>query len=111
MKHLTVGMTDEQLSSNVISLEVVRRQRGLLQDDPSYHTKITRMNKFELLEEMARYHESKSGLIDPPLEVLVRGRILFRALELTAETNELQMLASSYRRQLEHEINQRQRAP
>lgn len=62
------------------------------------------MNKIELLEEMVRFQEERTSKGGLNLTMMVRGKILFRALELHAETQELKLLASSYRRHLEHEI-------
>lgn len=62
------------------------------------------MSKMELLEEMVRFQEERSQRGQLTLTMMVRGRILFRALEINAETDELRLLASSYRRHLEHEI-------
>jgi hypothetical protein len=39
--------------------------------------------------------------------MMARGKHLFKALEERAETRELQLLAKSYRRHLEHEMSQR----
>ena len=89
---------------NVIDLTRERNKRGLAQHDPNYQSLINRMNKIELLEEMVRFQEERSEKGKLTLSMMVRGRILFRALELHAETHELRLLASSYRRHLEHEI-------
>jgi hypothetical protein len=40
------------------------------------------------------------------VEMMARGKYLFKALEERAETQELQLLARSYRRHLEHEMSQ-----
>ncbi len=53
---------------------------------------------------MVRFQEERSKKDNLSLTMMVRGKILFRALETTAETDELRLLASSYRRHLEHEI-------
>jgi hypothetical protein len=87
---------------NIINLTAERFSRT--KNDPQYETKIARMNKYELLEEMVRFQEERSEKGRLSLEMMVRGQILFRALENTAETSELRLLASSYRRHLEHEI-------
>ena len=90
---------------NVIDLVVERNKRGLAKHDPYYQTQINRMSKIELLEEMVRFQEERSAKGALSLTLMVRGRILFRALESHAETDELRLLASSYRRHLEHEID------
>jgi hypothetical protein len=90
---------------NVVDLVVERNKRGLAKTDPFYQTQIGRMNKIELLEEMVRFQEDRSAKGHLTLTMMVRGRILFKALETYAETDELRLLASSYRRHLEHEID------
>jgi hypothetical protein len=90
---------------NVIDLVAERNKRGVAQHDPYYQMQINRMNKIELLEEMVRFQEERSSKGKLSLTMMVRGRILFRALETHAETDELRLLASSYRRHLEHEID------
>ena len=94
--------TDE----NVIDFVAERNRRGLCQHDAYYQTQINRMNKIELLDEMVRFQERRSSKEKLTLTMMVRGRILFRALEIQAETEDLRLLASSYRRHLDHEINQ-----
>ena len=97
---------------NVIDFVVERNKRGLAKHDPYYQMHINRMSKIELLEEMVRFQEERSAKSVLSLTMMVRGRILFRALETTAETDELRLLASSYRRHLEHEIeNELKEAP
>jgi hypothetical protein len=91
---------------NVINLLVERNKRGLVQHDPYYQVQINRMNKIELLEEMVRFQEERTAKGKLTLNMMVRGRILFRALETTSETDELRLLSSSYRRHLEHEIEE-----
>ncbi len=88
----------------LIDLLAERNKRGLDKKDPYYQVLINRMSKMELLEEMVRFQEERSQRGRLSLTMMVRGRILFRALEVCAETSELRLLASSYRRHLEHEI-------
>jgi len=89
---------------NIISLTDERNKRGLVQHDPYYQVQINRMTKIELLEEMVRFQEERTAKGKLSLSMMVRGRILFRALEVSSETDELRLLSSSYRRHLEHEI-------
>ena len=96
---------------NVIDFAVERNKRGLAKHDPYYQMLINRMGKIELLEEMVRFQEERSSKNELSLTMMVRGRILFRALEQNAETDELRMLASSYRRHLEHEIDEEIKEP
>jgi hypothetical protein len=87
---------------NIINLSAERANRN--RHDHQYEIKISRMNKYELLEEMVRFQEERSSNGNLTMEMMVRGQILFRALEASSETNELRLLAGSYRRHLEHEI-------
>jgi uncharacterized protein YejL (UPF0352 family) len=73
-------------------------------EDPYYQAKVNGMHMAELLEEMVAFHEKRSGKTRLSLTLMVRGRILFSALEAKATTRELRLLASSNRRHLEHEI-------
>lgn len=91
-------------SENIIDFVAERSRRGLVQHDPYYQVQINRMSKIELLEEMVRFQEERSANGSLTITKMVRGKILFRALEINAETEELRLLASSYRRHLEHEI-------
>jgi hypothetical protein len=88
----------------VIDLVAERNKRGMARHDPYYQIQINRMSKMELLEEMVRYQDERTEKGKLTLTMMVRGRILFQALEMHAETDELRLLASSYRRHLEHEI-------
>lgn len=90
---------------NIIDLVAERNKRGIAQHDPYYQMKINRMSKIELLEEMVKYQEERSEKGRLTMTMMVRGKILFRALEVQAETEELRLLSSSYRRHLEHEID------
>ena len=89
---------------NVIDFSAERHKRQSVRQDPYYQSHINRMSKIELLEEMVRFQEERPAHIELSLTTMVRGQILFRALETHAETNELKLLASSYRRHLELEI-------
>ena len=91
-------------NDNVVDFVAERNKRGSVKQDPYYQMQINRMGKIELLEEMVRFQEERSQKGKLSLTMMVRGRILFRALETQAETDELRLLASSYRRHLENEI-------
>jgi|GEM_PF-977708 len=88
--------------SNVVSLNAARMMKQA--DDYAYRARILGMDKLELLEEMVRFQEERSALGHLTPEMMVRGKILFKALEDTAETHELQLLTRSYRRHLEFEL-------
>ena len=91
-------------TSKVVSLGAVREIRKAEREDPDYEAKIRGLDKLELLEEMVRFQEERSRVGRLTLSMMVRGKILFKALEETAETNELRLLTSSYRRHLDHEM-------
>ncbi|MEK6578474.1 MAG: hypothetical protein AABZ55_04545 [Bdellovibrionota bacterium] len=90
--------------SNVISLKAVRDVKQAELQDMEYHAKILVMDKLDLLQEMVRFQEERSRLGYLTLQMMVRGKLLFKALETTAETEELKLLTRSYRRHLEYEM-------
>lgn len=89
---------------NIVSLKAVRELKEAEKEDAGYHAQILVMDKVQLLEEMVRFQQERSqkGYLTPSM--MVRGRHLFRALEQTAETQELKILTRSYRRHLEYEL-------
>ena len=94
--------------SNVISLQLVRTQKEAETHQWDYHAKILGMDKLGLLEEMIRFQEERSLAGEQmPQDLMLRGKILFKALEENAETEELRILSRSFRRHLEFEIQQR----
>lgn len=101
----------KQQQLNVIDLVAERNKREGNGSDPQYQSQINRMNKIELLEEMVRFQEDRSAKGKLTATMMVRGCILFGALESHAETDELRLLASSYRRHLEHELELVRRRP
>jgi hypothetical protein len=60
-----------------------------------YSKKIQAMDKLELLDQMVTFQEqrSKTGL---STKMMIEGQILFKALESTAQTEELRVLARNY---------------
>ena len=90
---------------NVISLQAVRELKTSKDEDLAYQAEIQGMDKLELLEEMVRFQEARSAQGHLTPSMMVRGRTLFKALEENAETQELKILAKSYRRHLEHEYS------
>lgn len=90
--------------SNVISLKAVREVKQAELEDMEYHARILVMDKLELLQEMVRFQEERSKLGHLSLPMMVRGKLLFKALETSAETQELKLLTRSYRRHLEYEM-------
>ena len=98
-------------SNNVVSLSIVREQKVAEKEDFAYHAKILSMDKLELLEEMDRFQEERTRLGELTAQMMVRGKHLFRALEQTAETQELRILTKSYRRHLEYELAELAKKP
>src|SRR3989338_4126004 len=89
---------------NVVSIQALRRLRTAENEDPLYHARIGRIDKLQLLEELVRFQEERTRLGSLTPELMVKGKALFSALETHAETNELQLLARSYRRHLDYEM-------
>ncbi len=109
------------MSNNVIDFEAVKKLKAAKSEarasgttesptsdeneqELAYHAKILGMNKLELLEEMVRFQELRSATGELSPESMRRGRLLFKALEDHAETEELRVLARSYRRHLDLEL-------
>ncbi len=103
-------MPHDHSQSNIISLKAARDLRQAQVDDLAYQARILGMDKLELLEEMVRFQEERSKIGELTLPMMIRGKILFKALEETAETQELRILTRSYRRHLEHEMAEYKRA-
>ena len=82
----------------------MRRLKEAEVEDPAYHARVLVMDKLELLEEMVRFQEERSRIGELTPVMMVRGKALFKALEETAETQELRLLTKSYRRHLEYEL-------
>lgn len=93
-----------KLMSNVVSLKAAREIKEAEHEDHAYRAMILSMDKLELLEEMVRFQEERSRLGQLTLPMMIKGRHLFKALEETAETQELKILTRSYRRHLDYEI-------
>ena len=91
--------------SNIVSLKAARDIRVAETEDYAYHAKVLAMDKLELLEEMVRFQEERTHSGALSLAMMVRGRHLFKALEESAETQELKLLTRSYRRHLDFELD------
>lgn len=87
-----------------MSLKAAREIKDAHSGDLEYRARIISMDKLELLEEMVRFQEERSALGHLTPEMMVRGKILFRALEENAETQELKLLTRSYARHLDFEL-------
>jgi hypothetical protein len=90
--------------SKVVSLADYRMKRKPELENFEYHAHILSLDKMELLEEMVRFQEERSKLGYLSVDMMIRGRILFKALEENAETEELRILTRSYRRHLDTEL-------
>jgi hypothetical protein len=96
--------------SNLVSLKLFKQARELEAEDMEYRARILGMDKLGLLEEMVRFQEERTKLGHLSLEMMNRGKYLFKALEETAETQEMKLLTRSYRRHLELEIQEHLKA-
>lgn len=97
-------MSSSANENKVISLGAFRELKTAEEQQYAYHAKILAMEKTELLNEMVRFQRERSskGKLTP--EMMIQGKILFTALEKSAETQELQLLTRSYRRHLDFEL-------
>lgn len=92
--------------NNLVSLKAVRELRKARAEDPCYQARILVMGKIELLDEMMRFQAERSELGHLTPDMMIRGQILFKALEENAETEELRALTRSYRRHLKYELDE-----
>jgi predicted RNA-binding protein YlxR (DUF448 family) len=112
---LVKSPASQPATAKIISIDSMRRLRAIQSRSPSdedyaYQARILGMDKLALLEEMVRFQQERSERGDLTPEMMSRGRYLFKALEEKAETEELRLLARSYRRHLDHELNEHRRA-
>ncbi len=95
------------MNAKIIELKSFKELRNNRQSQLEYQAYIDSLDKLELLNEMIRYQEKRSEKDELTHELLEQGLILFRTLELEADTDALQALARSYRRHLEYEAADR----
>lgn len=87
--------------SNVINLFANRA----VSNEAAYKTRLSTMSKVELLEEMVRFQEERKMRGELTQQMMHEGRLLFKALEDCADSQELKILSRSYRAHLERELN------
>jgi hypothetical protein len=92
-------------ATQILDMVAAFNKRKLMTEDAYYQAIINRMNKWELLEEMSNFQTKLPSKGSLSLTRLVRARILFTALEASAETEMLRTLAKSQRREYEHKID------
>ncbi|MGE0614506.1 MAG: hypothetical protein AB7P04_02610 [Bacteriovoracia bacterium] len=92
------------MSNGIVSLKAAREVKQAQAEFPEYQAKIKAMEKLDLLNEMVRFQEERSKLGHLTASMMVRGQILFKALEENAETEALLVLTRSYRQHLEYEL-------
>jgi hypothetical protein len=90
--------------SNVVSLRAYQALKDQNAEELAYRARILSMSKVELLEEMVRFQEERKSLGQLTSPMMLKGLHLFRALEDTADSQELKILSRSYCRHLEYEI-------
>ncbi len=93
-------------NDNIISLPVFKVLNDNRRANNAYTRKIQAMSKVELLEEMVRFQQKRSSLGHLTIDLMLKGQILFRAIEENAETEELTILSRSYRRHLDFELKE-----
>ncbi len=91
-------------NAKIIDLDGFKKIQTSRKTHSEYQLYIDSLDKLDLLNEMIRYqqHRTEVGQLTP--EMMTKGMVLFRALELEAESEGLRSLAGSYRRHLEHEM-------
>jgi len=102
-------MSEKQTQIISIDQARLRKQQNQNEDqhqENRYRARIQGMEKLELLEEMVRFQEERSRVGKLTPQMMHQGRHLFQALETSAETKELRILAGSYRRHLEIELEE-----
>jgi hypothetical protein len=89
--------------SNIISLDRFRSFKKS-ECDLTYKNRIKQMDRLELLDEMVKFQQERSttGYLTP--KMMVEGIVLFKALEDNAISKELRLLAGSYHRHLQYEL-------
>ena len=88
----------------VVSLNSYRTIKQSIEEDGAYRKRIEAMPKLELLEEMVKFQEERARIGELTPSMMIRGRVLFQALEESAETNELRLLTRAYHRHLDYEL-------
>lgn len=104
---IPIAMGSVRMSGNVIWLNAARAALELnnsKEDDRAYHAKILSMSKLELLQEMIHFQEERSRIGHLTIQMMTRGKILFKALEESAENQELKLFSRSYRKHLDYEL-------
>jgi hypothetical protein len=91
--------------AKVIYLNEVIGRKALEIESAKYQTKITQMDRLELLEEMVRFQQERSSVDKLNLKLLLNGRILFKALAETSVTPEMRLLTRSYFNHLTYELD------
>ena len=69
-----------------------------------YLQRILKMDKLELLEEMIQFQDLRNEEKSLSPNLIIRGQILFNALEEVAETHELKSLTRDYKKHLDQEL-------
>lgn len=91
--------------TNIISLRAYKALKDTDNDEElAYRAKLLSLSKVELLEEMVTFQEERKASGKLTHDMMIRGKHLFRALEESADTQELKILSRSYRRHLEYEL-------
>ena len=74
-----------------------------------YLKKISKMNRFELLEEVSKFQAEETALAQLPLTKLVQGKVLFEFMAQKAESTDLQLASMLQKNFYEGALNQHYR--
>lgn len=95
--------------SNVVNLfrfDSMQKVKETERQVEDYVMRLHLMEKLELLEEMVRFQEERSKAGHLTLEMIVKGKALFKKLESNAETAGLRALTGAYYRHLKCELSE-----
>jgi hypothetical protein len=97
-------------TTNIVSIKAFKAMKEAENEEYAYRAKILSMDKLSLLNEMVTFQEERAATGNLTPGLMIRGKILFKALEENAETDALKSLSRSYRRHLEMELMEHSRA-
>jgi len=93
---------------DVYDFQAAKNKKQNQNTDPLFQKQVDRMDRLQLMEEMIKYNDKRKESKDPNgLFWIIRGIILFTAIEHKCETNDMKALASSYRRHLQIQLDEK----
>ena len=97
---------EEDMSENIVSLKAYRTLKECQKLFQGYRTRLTKMDKTDLLLELERYRKEASNYPHHLLTV-VKGEILMNALKTRSLTEDLKNFALNEERRLKVEVYRR----